>query len=280
MYRKHLAAITLAALGFSMAAPSAKALTYATNDLLLGFYDSNNAGAGSLVVNIGSAATYRDYTGDNFALSIGDLGADLAAVFGSGWKTDATIKWGVFGDTRNVAVGSDGTNTLYATREQTIVGTQATPWKRGASGTQSQVTTRIESVGQLFNRNPDDFTTGFGPAASTTNAMLQPSSVANDFAEFQTNNGNISFAYFNIALGDFGDGTSNSRIDLFRMATGSSTLDGTYEGTFVLNDSGTVFFGSTPNFTPVPEPSVYGAATVLALAAFVIARRRRAAAQA
>jgi hypothetical protein len=103
-------------------------------------------------------------------------------------------------------------------------------------------------------------------------ATVQPSSLDNDYAQYQANGGSTSFGYFNGALGNFADGTSGTQLDLFRMQTGSSSLQGTYEGTFSINNSGTVTFSSS--VTPVPEPSTYGIAMALAAAVFIVIRRR------
>lgn len=262
MKKRNLLTGVLALTGLSLMTFSAKALTYSADDLLLGFYATGGTGSDkSLVVNLGQASNFLSLEeGSTIQLSLGDLGQDLVAAFGANWKNRADVKWGVFGTTFTVTVGEDGPHTLYGTRKEDPAGTLAQAYSRGSAATQSQVSTRIKDLGGLY-------ATGEATPNSPV-ATVQSTSLNNDFAGFQANNGTLSFGYFNGALADFGNGTSGSRSDLFRLLTGSSSLKGTYEGAFSISDSGVV------SFTAVPEPSTYGVAFAAAALLFIALRRR------
>lgn len=264
MKKRNLLTGALALLSVGLAAFPAKALNYNANDLLLGFYATGGTGASqSLVVNLGQAANFLDLnSGATIQLSLGNLGADLTAVFGANWNTRSDVKWGVFGTTYGDAVGSDPAYTLYGTRKEGTVGILAQPYNRGSQATQSQPSTRIRDLGLAY-------ASGSATANSPT-ATVQTSSMANDFAGFQANNGALSFNYFNLSLADFANGPAGSRADLFRMVTGSSSLKGTYEGTFSLDNAGNVTFA-----TPVPEPATYGLGVGLGAIALIALRRRK-----
>lgn len=248
-------ALGLAVVGLAVA-PVRAALTYNPGDLLLGFYAQSGQGASeSVVVNLGPASQFRDFTGTSFDLtSVGSIKMDLVATYGADWSTRSDLKWGVFGTTYDATVGSDPAYTLYATKPEGTIGVVANAYNRGSQATQSQPSTRIKDVADLF---------AGGTAGNNPRATVQSSSMPNDFGEFQTNNGNLSFGYFNVAMGNFGNGPAGTALDLFRMQTGSSSSKGTYEGTFTIDDAGMI------HFTAVPEPSVFALLSFAAAGIFL-----------
>ena len=267
--KRNLLTAALALTCASLTAFSAKALTYNAGDLLLGFYATGGTGSDkSLVVNLGQASNFIDLAdGTSIVLSLGNIGQDLIDTFGASWNTRSDVKWGVFGTTYAEVVGDDPAHTLYGTRRESTPGTLAQAYNRGSLSTQSQPSTRIRDLGNLYASG--------SATANSGVATIQPTSANNDFAGFQTNSGTLSFGYFNGALANFGDGTANSFSDLFRMETGSSSLKGTYEGKFSLSDAGVVTYAA-----PVPEPSTYGIAMGVGALVLVALRRRRQAAKA
>jgi hypothetical protein len=279
MKKQTLLAVLALAFAGAMAPSATATLPAANGDLYLGFYATSGTGSTeSLLINIGQASDYRDFTGSFFKLELGDVEADLVDVFGASWNSRSDVKWGVFGTTYDSAVGSDPAWTIYGGRAQTTLGTQATAYNRGSTATQSQPATRLHDLA-------DHYAEGTATANSSV-ATIQLTTEDNDFAQYQTTSGATSFSYFQNALADFTTGTTvyngafGSRVDLFRMQTGSSSLKGTYEGTFAISDidgSTAVYFGSTATFTPVPEPSVYGFAIAGAAVVLVVLRRRKAA---
>jgi len=247
-------------------APARAVLTYAEDDVLLGFYATGGQGSSqSYVVNLGQASIYRDYTGSFFDLSVGNIGADLTAVYGSDWNTRSDVFWGVFAANYNTVVGSDPANTLYAGKPRSDIAIPADAYNRGSASTQSGPASRIHSLGGLFSSGQTSAT------ANSSVATIQDSSLNNDFAQFQDAVLSTSFSYFNGALGNFGSGASGTALDFFRMPTGSSGLLGTQEGTFTISNAGVVRFTAAA----VPEPSILLLGMIAAGALGVIGVRRR-----
>jgi hypothetical protein len=103
--------------------------------------------------------------------------------------------------------------------------------------------------------------------------VLQSIDAQNAFEDYQsTQNGIVtSFTIYNNTMGNFGNLTDGTALDLFRMTPGNPTsnLAGDYLGTFTIDDSGVV------TFSPVPEPGtcvLIGAAAAFLL---VVIRRRK-----
>ena len=92
--KKAITLLAVAGLAFASTAVHAATTAYTTGDLILGFRQTG--ATSSLLVNIGQAGGYRDGTTTG-NLSLGNLGADLTSLFGSGWSSDATVFWGVVG---------------------------------------------------------------------------------------------------------------------------------------------------------------------------------------
>jgi hypothetical protein len=264
--QKIKATTLLAAAGIALftSAVKADALTYNDGDLLIGFYATGGTGATKdIVVNIGAAATFRDATGD-FSINLGNLGADLTATFGSNWSTRADLFWGVVGAVQDTPVNGDGIWTLYAGKAEATIGVQGIGYNRGSVSTQSAPASKIAQVGNTYETN-------YTSTANSSVTAIQNTSDANSYAFYQSNGGFTSFAYFNNAAGTFASGTSGTALDLFRMPTGSSSgPKGTYEGTFHIDNTGSVSYTTAP--TPVPEPGTVFIG--IALVGFIAWRER------
>jgi hypothetical protein len=259
---RHLVIVSLAvfAVVFCESSSRAAALAYTDGDLLLGFQAVDGTGATQdYLVNIGKASTFRDAT-TAFNLSLGNIAVDLATTFGDDWNTRPDLFWGVFGAVQDTPVNGDGAWTLYAGKVELSIGTIAQAYNRGSVSTQSAPASKIGQVGFWYKTN-------YTSTANSSVAAIQNVSDANSYAQYQTNGGLTSFAYFNGAQGNFGSGTAGTALDLFRMATGSSSTKGTYEGTFTISDSGVV------SFSPIPEPATW---MMLAFGiGFLVLRRKR-----
>ena len=73
------------------------ALVYNDGDLILAFRATGGTGGTTnVLLNIGSASVFRDAT-SQFTLSLGNLDADLDAIFGGGWNTRIDLNWSVSG---------------------------------------------------------------------------------------------------------------------------------------------------------------------------------------
>jgi PEP-CTERM motif-containing protein len=247
--------------------PSNAATTaYNEGDLMLGF---RQVGASNdYIIDLGPASTYRDAT-SSFTLTIngnsgGGFGLDLTSIFGSGWKTDPNVFWGIVGTPGAATVNSDPANTLYGSKPESPFGTQATAYTRDTASTQGGVRSDIDTMGGAFG--------GHTSSTNSSIALIQSATASNSWASF--NPGGQSFSYFTGMEGNFASGTAQTALDIFRMSpTTSSNLPGSYEGTFTINDSGVLKY----NASVVPEPSTFAAFGVgMALLAIMARRRRRA----
>ncbi len=263
--KKAITLLAVAGLAFASTAVHAATTAYTTGDLILGFRQTG--ATSSLLVNIGQAGGYRDGTTTG-NLSLGNLGADLTSLFGSGWSSDATVFWGVVGTPGSASFNSDPGNTLYATKPEGTFGVQEAAYERLSSATQGNGRSNIVSMA-----------TAYAGKTSTTNsdvALAQLNTATNSWSSF--NPGGTSFSYFSGMEGNFGSGVASSALDLFRMTPDSlaAVNFGNYEGSLTINSSGVVNFGLT---TPgaVPEPG-RAALMGLGLGGFLLRRRRPAAA--
>ena len=252
-----LAALAVAALGLA-SAQAALVATPVNNDIFLGVHATGGVGSSfSYLVNLGQYSQFANQTpGTTVTLSgLGDIGADLVATYGANWNTRPNVFWGIFG--RSTA----GQITLYASKEQEIVGTTGTPWQSLSSTQRGSTSSQVGTP--IFGTN------GFDGRESTANspfAVVQDNAAAGTAAyAFQVTNGVSDFGttsgWENIE-GDFGSGTAGTALDLFRIdSTGVTT-----PGFFTINDSGSL------SFTAVPEPS---AALLGAVGAFLLLSNRR-----
>lgn len=274
--------LTFGALLVSMAAAvtmstASAQLSSAQGDLFLGF--TSNATTTSYLVKLGKGT---DFLSGNIsgALSISGIKADLDTIFGTNWSSNPYVYWGVFGANSGISTvnGQDRGGTNYASLPQTAFGTprEATGTAYFSRQNTVQASTgggsKITSMRGVYNTS----------TATENNAVgiAQDNTATNSFASFQNASYTLSFGSFDNAMGNFGNGAASTALDLFRIeptgnsiTTGSNIALGTPGvrlGTFTIDGS-----TGTLSFAPVPEPSVYGAAIVCALAALVIARRRR-----
>ena len=243
-FLKHtlLGALAVCSLGLTS---TARAATSADGDLFLGFRASSGTGSTkAYMVNLGQASQFTGATGP-ITVTTSAVGADLVTNFGSSWKTRSDVFWGVAGTTGSFnTVGTDPEKTIYATRAQSILGTQSTPWKRASESTQAGWTNKMVAMMTAFN--------GSTSGTASNSVVQQNPDTTNNWASYQpggtlANSGpapGISFAAFNPTIeGDFTNGTSGSILDLYRMAyTPTSGQNGDYLGRFILNDSGVLTF--------------------------------------
>lgn len=243
---KHfLITVLLALAGLAVAAPSAGAApTYNNGDLFLGFRASGGTGATSdYLVNIGPASQYLN-AGSSFTVTgVGNIGADLAALFGPDWHTRGDVLWSISGT--NVA--ADPANTLYVTRGRTSPGTAASPWLGRSNSAQSVTNSK-------FNALTGAYLSGTTTANSSV-GIIQSISDTNSYASFQPggtaiNSGGISFAAFNPSIeGNFANGVGNSVLDLFRVVPVFDQASQNV-GNFTLDASGSL------TFSPATVPGV------------------------
>lgn len=231
-----LAAITLSAHGaVVVAAP-------ASGDIFLGFRASDGQGnATSYLVNLGQYSQFRDAEpGSTITLNLGNIGADLSVTYGDNWNTRGDLFWGIFG------VSPSANPALYASKERSSFDEASDPWLSQSSGNRTSTANQITPVLQGLG--------GYQGSLSTDNS---------DVGVLQTNSSSASSYYKQVATagttdfgtlsgwssieGDFGSGTSDTALDLYRIASTGVTSP----GYFTISDSGVVTFTAA-----VPEPSV------------------------
>lgn len=231
-------------------------------DVFLGFRATSGDGSSfSYVINLGQYSQFSSQTpGSTVGLSgLGDVGADLVSLFGSGWNNNANVKWGVFGR------DDSGTVALYTSREEQSVGTQSLPWASRSLSQRQSTSSKIGGV--IFSSN------GFNGSESTLNssvAVIQSNTVSGSPNQasysYQVTNGATDFGttsgWSNIE-GGFGNGTAGTALDIYQInASGVNS-----PGYLTISNSGSL------SFTSVPEPSaaLLGAAGVFML----LSNRRR-----
>lgn len=244
----------------------ASAASYAAGDIFLGF--RIDGGTQDYLINIGQASLYKSPSASSFTVPVGNIGADLSIVFGANWHTNAAVHWAVVGTNTNTTstVAGDPGRTLYSSKAEQTFGVQETAWNRGSSATQSTPAGKLMGMAGVFQ-------TGTVTGNSSV-AVIQDASVNGSYASYQpggiaANSGGVSFNYWNPTNeGDFGAGAGLAALDLFRMATGSSSLSGDYLGTFTITSGGVLTF----NTSPVPEPA---SITLISALGLLATRRRR-----
>ena len=277
----------------AISASQARAATYNAGDLIMGFRATGGIGSSSnLLVNLGSAITFRDLTSTNI-LNITNIGTDLSNTFGTGagngveWYNRTDLSFGVVGVFSSASSGAvtsgDPVRTLYASQTRTAAGTlgsanSATP----GSPTAISSTNQGNSAGNMISL-ASTFTNATASLNNSSVAVI--SATGNTWTNYTS--GTTDFSAFNPGVeqtftasawstGTFGTATNvEGAVDLYRVlntATGASPTGtahvGSYEATFVINQSGQV------SVSAVPEPSTY-ALFGLGAAAIVFAVRRR-----
>ena len=254
-----VAALALA--GAAMVAGSASAqtaLSYNTGDLFLGIRATGGTGSTKdLLIDLGSAATYRDATAV-MTLSLGNLSQDLADTFGASWNTRSDLVWGVFGAVGTTALNGDVAKTLYVSKSvdggSAYVGggVQATAWNSSGGTAAGTITGRMIAVGQAYAKTAG--VTNLSTAnSSVTLVQNLATDVANNiypdvnnYTQYATGPTGISFGYYNPTI----EAQLGINLDVFRMPV-TYGASGIFEGNFSMANDATV------SFVPegVPEPS-------------------------
>ncbi len=279
---KHILTMLVMA-GVSMAAlPARAATTFTAGDLLVGFRatagSASSATTTTLVFNLGSATTIRD--ANSSSLALGNIGAELTAVFGSDWATNSGLTWAAAGIRSATAPGldtsvvnGDPAQSLYLTRANTS----------GTAGVFGSGSLNIAGATAMSNSSIDalGFATSFKDYTGTTtqsgNAAAILYTVNNTFEDY-TSAGSDFRTGQNL---DVAVNTAEGRIiDLYRILGTNTGADptqptlrnGVWQGTLSLGTDGAINFD--PVVAAVPEPS----RALLAaggLAALAFRRRRR-----
>jgi hypothetical protein len=251
LHQSSLFLASLAAFG-AISAPLALAAplnppSYTAGDIFMGFRATGGQGATDVyVVNIGQAAYYRDAT-TTVTPSLGNINADLAILYGSGWQTRTDILWGVAGTPSNSAgspINGDTTPTLYASKLLTTVGSPGAGWSIPGASTRNTIATNIATFYSGF--------VTYEQSVNSANAVIQGDSDVFSWRQFMSAGGNVSYTSGNKDFGGFADIESQpaQKLSLFRMVSASA---GSYEGYFAISAAGVL------TFTPPASGTSYSA---------------------
>jgi hypothetical protein len=288
---------TLVALGIAvMPANAAVDSTWDANDVILGFRaDTGTTGAGStLLVNLGSATTYRDTVAN--INSIANLGSVISSTYGSSWYERADL-WAGFisatngqpsdnsGGTAIASQTTDYNSTIYVSMKRSAAGTLG-----AGSGTRPGNASALDAQAagaliDLVRQNTASKDGAAGDSDATAGIAVITSGQTNSWNEQATGSTAADFGVFNIetnfATGvrflSFG-GVSNveQAWDFYRVAaypgTDANAGKGIYQGTFTLDQNGGVDF----IVTAVPEPSTYALIALTGVFYLFVNRRRKA----
>jgi hypothetical protein len=268
----------LALAGTALVASSSmaqSATTYAQGDFLLGFRATGGTGSGSnVLVDIGPGSSFLTST-TPVTFSLSNLFATLNGVYSSGWTTRSDVFWSVAG------ADSSSSSTVYITAPETVGGSEATPWTKLGTSSQTGVRNKINTEGGTPNTSGYNFYTGNANPYGAGPAVIEGQTDSNSYGSYHPggtgpNSGpapGISYAVFNPTIeGTFANGTGGITLDLIKL--GSGTGPGQDLGDFTISNNGILTF--KPDILEVPEPSTYASVALGAgLLLLIVVRRRR-----
>jgi len=270
-----LAATVAAAMSASPAQAQNLSFDKDAGDIVL--YALKFGGSQTLVLNIGTGQSFRDAGSSLF--NIKNIGTELAAISGqANWWEDGNLYWGIAG-VRSSSTGTtaqlfgDPSRTLYLSKERTAIGTVglassvnfADPGNTNMTTAANNIiaqNNRLETIGTT-----DRLVEGTGSSV-VDNANSNPFLGSNPGTAFSVFPGGV---IGNFGVGAFGtlDGVNaEGALDLYRILAANTASGqepgplrtGSYEGSFVIDQSGDV------SFIAVPEPSsavLFGSAALL-----------------
>jgi len=278
-------------LAISVPAVHAQNTGFNYGDLIVGF-QTYGSGTGTYVLaNLGSAATLRDSTSN--VLNIINVNTALNSAFGSGWANRTDLYMGVatvrendeFGPLAGLQDG-DPYNTVYIGRSRSAVGVEGVAQSSVGSLSLSALqglSTSVYGAASIFE------TVGTGAVSTITSTSTNanwdkqnPIPAGVQGIGFDTFSGGVQSVFGAGTFGSLAGITAEAAVDVFRMqyvnnevgqfGFGAPTGVGTFEGTVLIDGSGSLSFASVA----VPEPSTYAqAAVALVIAAYFFARKRR-----
>jgi PEP-CTERM motif len=285
------AILALGLMGLAVTPAQAVNPNFAAGDLIL--YFEQFGGTNTLMLDLGAAWTYRGLTTN--LLNIANIGGSLSGAFtptspATSLFDDPTLFWGIAACrsasiSTVTATNGDPNRTLYASQARTGLGTVGTAsssgWGPFADGAMAGYAGNIIGMAGRLGTVPAGATDRLvEPTSSSLVDNQNPINIAgNPTTAFGVFTGGVMSSFGAGNFGTFGGVAAESALDFYRIlpnvttATGQvagTPLTGDYQGTFVIDNTGSVSF----IVAPVPEP-----ATVSLLAAGALlglARRRRA----
>lgn len=236
-FYRNVLAFTVSALAWGVNTLAAPVPTPAAGDVFVGFRAADGQGAASsYLIKIGPDTTFRNAAeGAVFEVAgLGNIGADLAAAFGSNWHSRNDLYWGIFASRLSV------NSSVYASRAR-INGQPAEPW--AALGQNSRNATAQTIVDVIFGLGGGGYT-GSEATANSPVAAFQPnspseSSYSKQVATLGTSDFG-SLSQWSSIEASFAEGAAAAALDFFRIGSTGSAL----VGTFSINASGAVQFAA------------------------------------
>lgn len=283
---KFIALATAVASVIAGASAQAQNPNYAPGDIVLFFQQFG--GSNTVMLNVGPATTFRD-TAVNL-INIANINAELSngtTGFGATWYNASNLWWGAAGVRSNststsAQTAGDPGRTLYISQGRSAVGVEGAASSAGWSGFgNTDMTTGANGIIQMANRmETTSLTTVLVETTGTSNVDNQnPFNIlGNPDAAFTIFPGGVEGSFGPGQFGSFGGVSAEGALDLYRILAattapgqvGGPLREGTYEGSFVIDQSGDVSF----IVNNVPEPSSAMLLGVASLIGGCIRRRK------
>lgn len=248
----------LVSAGTALVGPAAYAgsLTYSNGDIFLGFRSTAGTGTSTdYEVDLGNASSFITggtlASGSPITLSIGNIGTDLANIFGPDWYTRVTgtgtdVLWSASGSAAGIAVNASiPKNTLFATSAVFPAPTSYNPGSSLNQQTTAQLMAAMRGdTGHGYGAG--DTIGGPGQTLSTVPgvvALIQPTSAPNSYASYQPGGVNSATGSFQRFLTS-AEGQTSDTLNFYELLPGtSSPID---VGSFSLGSNGALTFTATP----------------------------------
>jgi hypothetical protein len=273
-----------ASLAILAAASHAAVLVNGTDgagELFIGFRATGGDGlTKNVVMDLGSVSDLSALATGS-VVSLGNIGTDLAAQFGSTWYERTDLLWSSVAGVGNTAT-ADPTSTLYGGVASTTAFPLTTAgYSRAGASAQGPVATQILSMASStggFTAASAGASSNIGIENTTDSNSWSSKFGASPFSGFSSPSGQQFEQAFSI--GTIATGVEGA-LDVFRMLRNGQTDSengltggaGTYQGTLTINSLGDVGFQVEP--VAVPEPASAGFLTSAALLGIAVLRRKR-----
>jgi hypothetical protein len=261
--------------------------TFDAGDLILGV-QSSAVTSTVLEINVGAPLLFKNADLTDTNLFVGNIDAQLTSLFGAAWYESPNLFFGVSGANNNTSISAGSANangdfnsTIYASRSR--LGS-------GVAGTANSAAWSM-SAGQVTNAASPMVQQGGAFSTNQSGGIAQiPTSLANEWSDFNPVSGTAQNPAYNSVFttgiqsrfdgglfddGSFG-GLSNVEavVDLYRVARfsngGSTPGQGSYIGSFAIEQDGDVHFV----VTPVPEVNSAMLLGLVPLAGLCLRRRQ------
>lgn len=275
-------------LAISVPAANAQNAGFNYGDLIVGFQTWGSGTGTYVLANLGSAASLRDTTSN--VLNIINVNTALNAAFGASWAERTDLYMGVatvreadeFGNLAGLQDG-DPYNTVYIGRSRSSVGVAGTAQSSVGSLSQSALqglATSVYGAANIFETNGSGAVSTITSTATNADWDNQnPIPVGLQGPGFDTFSGGVQSAFTIGTFGSLGGITAEAAVDVFRMqyinnepgqfGFGATTGVGTFEGTVVIDGTGSL------SFVAVPEPSTYALIALTGILYIFVNKRRK-----